>query len=397
MEQTSLEQLIAHQEGQTLEFKREFSTDIVKEVVAFANTEGGVILIGIDDDGAVVGLEDDLQRLEERIVNLCRSRCQPAILPSIEMTQLEGKQILVVRVEEGRRKPYKANEVTYVRVGSTCRHANRDEEYRMFIESGEIVFEQTPVQGATFADLDRPKLAHYVELRAPGAVTVNQMPLERLALRLGFVCEEGEELVPTVAGLLLFGQYPQLALPQSGISAVRFLGTDLADPLLDRAEIEGTLDQLIVQAAQFVRRNERVAAVFGTDFPSRTDMPEYPIWSVREVLANAVSHRDYSVRGQRVMLRMFDDRLEVFNPGGLMPGVTLEELERMEVVPPRRNPLLVRVLREWGIVEEVGRGLTRIRREMQEHGSGEPVFRADRRSFTVILPARVIRKEELQG
>jgi ATP-dependent DNA helicase RecG len=94
---------------------------------------------------------------------------------------------------------------------------------------------------------------------------------------------------------------------------------------------------------------------------------------------------------------MFDDRLEVFNPGGLMPGVTLEELERMEVVPPRRNPLLVRVLREWGVVEEVGRGLMRIRREMQEHGSGEPVFCADRRSFTVILPARVTTKEELQG
>lgn len=146
-----------------------------------------------------------------------------------------------------------------------------------------------------------------------------------------------------------------------------------------------------------MRRNERVAAVFGKDFPSRTDVPEYPTWSVREVLANAVSHRDYSVQGQRVMLRMFDDRLEVFNPGGLMPGVTLEELERMEVVPPRRNPLLVHVLREWGVVEEVGRGLMRIRREMQEHGSGVPVFRADRRSFTVILPARVTTKEELQG
>lgn len=186
-------------------------------------------------------------------------------------------------------------------------------------------------------------------------------------------------------------------MPEWGLSALRISGLEIVDPIADRVECEGTADQLIEQGEAFVRRNLRVAAVFEDtgQYIQRQDVPEYPIFAAREAIANAVAHRDYS-SPERITLRMFDDRLEVFNPGGLVSGLSLDELLQKGGRSAPRNRVMADFLRERGKMETVGRGLLRIQREMRKLGSEPPIFRDERTHFIVILPSRHKSIPELQ-
>ncbi|RMF28295.1 MAG: hypothetical protein D6759_16125 [Chloroflexi bacterium] len=258
----------------------------------------------------------------------------------------------------------------------------------MSLESSYTEYERTPVAEASLEDLNLARLQAYIERRAPGAIQLNGLRPSDVAVSWGLARREVGRVVPTVAGLILFGLDPQRERPQWGLGAVRIHGTELTDPIVDRADLEGTADRLIEQALAFVRRNMRVAAIFEEEKSARRrDLPEYPLGAVREVLTNAVAHRDYSSTG-RILLRVFTDRLEVTNPGGLPPDLTLEEITQRGGASYPRNPIIARVLREWGYMEEVGRGLIRIRREMEALGSEPPRFEANRVRFTVVLPSR---------
>jgi ATP-dependent DNA helicase RecG len=234
-----------------------------------------------------------------------------------------------------------------------------------------------------------PRLQKYLEQRSPGAITINGISPQQLAVGLGLATTRGESAVPTVAGLMIFGLHPQWAMPEWSLSALRISGLDITDPIADRAECEGTADQLIEQGEAFVRRNLRVAAVFEDtgQYIQRQDVPEYPLFAAREAIANAVAHRDYSLP-ERITLRIFDDRLEVSNPGGLIGGLRLEELLQEGGRSMPRNRIIADFLRERGKMETVGRGLLRIQREMRELGSEPPVFRDERTRFVVVLPSR---------
>jgi ATP-dependent DNA helicase RecG len=196
------------------------------------------------------------------------------------------------------------------------------------------------------------------------------------------------DYAPTVAALVLFGEYPPRFLPQCAINAIHFRGHDLSGSMIvDRQLIQGTAPEMIEQAVDFVRRNMRVGGVIQGIY--RQDFPEYPEEAVREAVINAVIHRDWSIQ-QKILLKMFDDRLEIENAGGLPGGVTLELLLQ-NPRPYPRNPLIVDTLYEFwrrtGFVEQAGSGLPRIRRVLRELGAGEPVFWADPMSFRVTLPA----------
>ena len=396
MREETLGQLIKQGEGQTVEFKREFTTDVGKEIVAFANTDGGVIIIGVDDDGRIVGVEGKPRKIEERVMGVCRTNCQPPLTPQVEIAVLDGQPLVVISVAEGERL-YSANNICYVRAGSTSRRAMVDELHRLALKTTPEVFERTPVRGKTWADLDLPRLQEYLEQRSPGATTVNNLSPQQLAVGLGLATIRGESAIPTAAGLMLFGLHPQWAMPEWGLSALRISGLDITDPIADRVECEGTADQLIEQGEAFVRRNLRVAAVFEDtgQYIQRQDVPEYPLFAAREAIANAVAHRDYGFP-ERITLRMFDDRLQVGNPGGLVGGLRLEELLQRGGRSVPRNRIMADFLRERGKMETVGRGLLRIQREMRELGSEPPVFRDEGTHFVVVLPSRHRSIPELQ-
>jgi ATP-dependent DNA helicase RecG len=387
VKRAEIERVILAGEGPGVEFKEQFTTSVDREMVAMLNAGGGVILIGVSDDSTVVGLKDTPQRLEERVMGLCRTSIAPPFTPDVQAVPLPEGTVLVLRVPEGKQKPYTANSICYVRAGSTTRRARPEELRSLSFEAEYTRFERMPVSGFALEDLNLARLQDYVEERAPGSMHVNGLRLSDVAVSWGLALRQGESVLPTVAGVLLFGLQPQRLSPQWGVGAVRLDGTELSNPILDRADLEGTADQLVDAALAFVRRNTRVAALFPADEAQRLDLPEYPLAAAREALTNAIVHRDYS-RGGRVMLRMFQDRLEVQNPGGLPEGLTLQDVVERGGFSYPRNPTLARVMRDWGRMEEVGRGLLRIRRELEALGSGPPIFQSDQREFLALLPSR---------
>ncbi len=260
---------------------------------------------------------------------------------------------------------------------------------RLKIEDGAIggSVESAPVPGATFADLDPAKVAAYLatlEEESDDRTDGNDNPETRLAdLGLVRAAAPGVDFVPTTAAILLFGKQPGRFLPQASVKLAHFRGTEVDGPIVDRKEVFGTLDKIIEDTARFVSNNMRIPARIQGLY--REDMPDYPLVAVREAITNALAHRDYSISGQKVAVRVFDDRLEVESPGGLAGPVTLENLGRKRY---SRNPLLARLMYELRLVEEMGTGIRRMRRALAEIGSPPPRFETDFSSFTAVLPAR---------
>jgi len=201
-------------------------------------------------------------------------------------------------------------------------------------------------------------------------------------LEVGALTETGE---PTVAGVLLFGQEPQFYLPQSGLVFVRFAGTEPRGPeglpgYSRREEIRGPLPRLIEETWKVIWEEMRVAAVVkGLE---REEHTEYPPFAVREALVNAVCHRDYRLKGRRIEVRMFDDRLEVISPGGLPGYITIDNIVDEHF---SRNPRIVGGLFQWGYIEELGLGIDRMIEDMVQAGHPPPEFKATPYSFTVTL------------
>ncbi len=397
MTMDEVRQLLTQPEGSTLEFKQRWTRDTPREIVALANGRGGTIILGVSNalPRQIIGLEESFDEVEGMILNSLRDRVQPIMhpLPQIDSVFIDDKYVLVILVPESQIKPLAINGQRIVRRGSHTETATREEERRMFQESREVSFEHSLIPNARYEHLAARKIESYLQARISRAET---RPPQELLVSLGLV-REGD-YAPTVAAMVLFGEYPPRFLPQCALNAVRVRGLSLdTNIFVDRELIEGTAAELIERAVQFVTRNMRVGGVIGAVF--RQDIPEYPETAVREAVINAVIHRDYSIQ-QMILLRMFDDRLEIENAGGLPSGVTLEMLLQ-NPRPYPRNPLMVRTLYEFwqglGLIEALGGGIPRIRRALRELGAGDPVFWADSMSFRVTVPAKSLdqpREEE---
>jgi ATP-dependent DNA helicase RecG len=237
--------------------------------------------------------------------------------------------------------------------------------------------------GTTPAELDPEKLAAYLRLLEEVAdERTTYQNQEKLLQKLGILREINGNFQPTATAIMMFGKSPQDFVPHSTLKLAHFQGEDVTGMILDRAELYGTLDKMIEEAALFVKRNMRVLGKIEGLY--REDIPEYPVTAVREAVINAVAHRDYAIEGQKVIIRMFDNRLEVESPGGLVPPVTLDTLGQKRY---SRNPILTRIMYEMRLVEEMGTGIKKIRRALSEIGSPPPTFSTDGDSFTVVLPA----------
>jgi ATP-dependent DNA helicase RecG len=238
--------------------------------------------------------------------------------------------------------------------------------------------DRTPVVSAELEDLDMAALGAYLSGRAPALV--HELALESAAARLGLLSRQGARVLPTASALYAFGSLPQLVNPEWGVGAVQVRGLTLSDPITARADIEGNLPQLLQQAIDFVSDHTRALA---EDFES-----DYPLNAVREALVNALVHRDLRRTG-RVLVRLFDDRIEVWSPGGPPEGVNdLAELTEEGGVSLPRNPLLASVARHLGLGEQLGRGLISMRRAFA--GSAHKLeLRVSPRDVLAILPSRL--------
>lgn len=387
MEIEELKNLIRLGESETLEFKKSLSAqnDALKTASAFANGAGGWILFGVKDDGEITGLTIGSNTLEN-LAQAFQQSTDPVIYPSLTTIEISGKNALAVRVPEGSDKPYTFNGVAYKRVGRATQPLRRSEYERLLLEKHANGYETLPAVGARWQELDQEQIESFLSARAPraasaGAELAVRAVTEKLATR------SGDELVPTIAGWLAFSVNPQTLNPAWGITALVFRGKVFQrEALVLRQDLTGSASALIDAAVAFVSRNMRIFPVLPEGQTRRIDFPEYDLTAVREAAANAVAHRDYRAH-EPIQLRMFEDRLELQNPGPLSGNLTIAQVTAGGVTRAR-NPVLAQILLAQGYMERAGFGLAFIKQKMLQLGAPPPNFESDLAHFLVRLWAR---------
>ena len=401
MTKTELLELIGNGENSGVEFKRDVLTNdqLAKELVAFSNLEGGMVLLGVDDDQAVVGLTR--RDLESWVMTTCRDKIRPGIIPYFEVIRgvEPGRDVAIVRVPRGRdvHSQWHHNKNTYfIRVGSQSREPTPEELGRLFQQRGTFRADLRPVSGATMADFDVRRLKDYF-----GRIRQQDVPDEAdesgwrtLLVNTEIMVEEGV----TLSGLLLFGKTPNRYLPQAGISAAAFPGTEKDYATNERVVLRGAMVPLmgqrgdileaglVDQALEFVRRNTPIVASIDPD-GRRVDRPTYPVEAVREAVVNALIHRDYLLANSDIELAIFRNRLEVISPGKLPNGITPDRIRAG--TRAARNQLLKDVMWDYGYLEHMGMGVPRkIIRGMYEHNRTDPDLEEVEETFCVRLYAQ---------
>ena len=309
---------------------------LADEIAAFANAEGGVLLLGVTDAGAVQGMSrKQLDALERMVVEICTDAIKPPLYPFIAKRELTtDTPFLLVNIPKGHAL-HRSPGGGYRRVGSSARRLSVDEQLRLAqlrAQTRFISFDRQIVPDTGLGTLD---VEYWRPLISAEGATNPQAALSQL--RLLAYDHEG---VPrsTVTGILLCTRKPHQWLPQAAISAACYDGTDRASQQVDASEITGPLNRQIDDTMLFVRRNMRVAA---RKLPGRVDIPQYSLRAVFEAVVNAVAHRDYAIKERRIRLAMFEDRLEITSPGELPNGMTIDA---MPVTQATRNEALASAL-----------------------------------------------------
>lgn len=377
--------------------RRDTPKRLFEPLSAFANrTGGGILLFGVDEerDFEIVGA-GDVQKLQSDIGSLASNAMEPVLRLEFSVERIEDKTIVAVEVPEvaAARRPcyYKTAGMqggSYIRVGNSNRRMTDYEIFGYVSAREQYKFDQEPVQNATMADLDDQRLEDYIarlRRQRPNAPYLRQSVQDVLA-QLRIVSKAGDVLRPTLAGLLMFGKYPQGSEPQLVVTFVQYYGTTEAEltprgeRFLDDHKFEGTIPEVVETAVNQVLANMRKSTLIEGLW--RRDIPEYPEVAVREAVINAVAHRDYSryVRGSHVRIRLFADRLEIQSPGGLYGNVTEETLEHEQST---RNPTLIRLMEDLRLVENRGSGIGTMIEAMRAANLEPPRFKDNRSSFLV--------------
>lgn len=349
-----IEDLLMRSEGKTLEFKRDISSpkNILKTLTAFANTAGGVLLIGIEDNSrAVLGLDNPLDE-EERLCSLIADSIEPRLVPSVELVNWKGRTLLAVEVYPSAMRPHWLKSLgiesgVLVRVGSTNRQADRPLTAEMRRSALNLSYDEEPMPDINPEALDfRVASGLFAGLRE-----WNESTLETLHL----VIRHQGRLVPTVGGILLFGIERERYFPDAWIQCGRFGGTDKAR-ILDQLEIRTHLPIALNDAFEFVKKHASRSAEFGE--LRRKDVWNVPLDAVREALTNSIAHADYSQTGAPIRVAIFDNRIEIENPGLLTGGLTIGDVR--EGVSKLRNRVIGRIFKELNLIEQWGSGFQRM-------------------------------------
>ena len=367
--------------GQLLELMPQPDAETLAEtLVAFANADGGTILVGLGSAG--MPLEEIEPEHLEALLSRAQSMCRPPIKTEWQQLDTHLGTIIAISVPHSPELHSLLDGRVLLRSGSNNRPLGGAEIRHLASAKGAGDYEKEPVPGTTMADLDEAVIAEYVNKRRLRSPRGEKLDGAELLLDSGAIDAAG---TPTVAGLLLFGRNPQRFLPQSSAVFVRFAGTEPHSRnglpgYTRREEISGPLSQIIENLWNIIWEEMRhETAIPGL---AREEQPEYPPSAVREALVNAVCHRDYHLTGRRVEVRMFENRLEIISPGGLPGHITLDNIVEEHF---SRNPRLVRGLFYWGYIEELGLGIDRMIEDMLRAGHPAPQFESRPFSFTVTL------------
>jgi predicted HTH transcriptional regulator len=374
--------LLSRHEGKTLEFKRDLSSPegVLKALVAFANTSGGVLLLGVEDRTKKVrGIRDVLAE-EERLANLVSDSISPKLIPNMEVMPWRKTQVLAVEIYPSSSRPHHLNrlgpkEGVFVRLGSTNRLADSFliEEMRRHVQISS--FDEQPMPNLNSEAIDfRAASEYFKPIRK-----LTEQGLQSIKVTARY---QGR-IVPTIGGLLLFGVARLKHFPDAWIQAGRFAGHDRRR-ILDSTDVRSHLPGAVEDVITFLRKHMSREAVIGS--VKRTDLWTFPIVAIREAIINAIVHADYSQHGSPIRVALYDDRLEIENPGLLLPGLTIEDIQKS--VSKLRNRVLGRVFQELGLVEHWGSGIQRMTTACHDRGLDNPRFEEIGTHFRVTLFAK---------
>ena len=404
MNKTELLEIIGNGENSGVEFKRDDAhpDSLAKEMAALLNLEGGVVLLGVEDNGAISGLTRGREEAERWVMDIARQNLQPEIIPLWRSVAMDdGRVVGVIGLPgDSPGKPYKAKRgsawIAFVRVGSTSREATREEEGRLYQSSRLVRYDIKPVPEMGIESLDLNRVDNYfrdiLKRKTPDRADVEGW--RRLLLNTDLLAASGGATFATVASLLLFGENPNRRLPQAGVTATAFPRTEKDYDTTDEELIRGPLVSLLSRRGRPTEKGvidrtvDFVAKNMGTtawlEGGRRHRKKALPLDAVRESVVNAAAHRDYTIVGTDIEVSLYRDRLEVISPGRLPNGVTVEKMK--EGLRVARNELLKEILRDYGYVEHLGMGVrNRIIESMRAHNGTEPDLIEEEYRFIVRL------------
>jgi len=411
MLKSELLEIIANGENSGVEFKRDDlrPEQLGKEIVALANFQGGRVLLGVEDDGTISGIQR--ADLETWVMDTVFGRyVHPLILPFYEEVELDdGMRVAVVSITQGTAKPYvlrnNQREEIYIRLGSTSRLATREQQARLFEIGGMLHSEILPVSGTSVDNLDHERLADYlVNIAGDAQAPASQEDWQRRLCGLGLMVErEDGAPVCTLAGLVLFGRSPRRSLRQAGVRWMSFVGDSKDYQAQDDALLDAPLTALwegrpgagrqLIEAGLIERLADRMRPFISEEGIAsnaglrRETEYRYPLDAIREAILNALVHRDWT-RAIEVEVVNYSDRLEVTSPGALQNSMTIDKMLAGQRSP--RNPIIVEIMRDYGYVDMRGMGVRRKIVPLTLDYSGKDAsFELTDDFLRVVIPARL--------
>lgn len=325
MQQSELLELIDKGEDSKTQFKKDITNAIqlAQEMVAFSNSKGGFIIVGVDDAGNIAGLDsNDIRRLNQLISNSANENVKPPITPLSEIIKVGDKKVLVIEIKEGVNKPYcTAEGIYFTKVGSDKRKISQEELMRLFQESGKIYADEMIVHDSSANDIDKELFYSFYEKQYGENIEAAGMPFDKILENLNLARENKLNL----AGLLLFGKNPQRYEPVFLIKAVCFFGNEMGGTQYrDSEDIDGNISKQYRNGMAFLLRNlKKIQKGKNFNTPGVLEVSEI---ALQEILVNALIHRDYFINAP-VRILIFDNRIEIDSPGKLPNNMTLENIK----------------------------------------------------------------------
>src|SRR5665648_187243 len=383
----NLPHLIKTGESDTIEFKEKFDDRTIESAVAFANTKGGIIFIGISDKNNIKGIKIGKETLNQWTNQISQST-DPRIIPELEEIKIDGKTVIAVKVKENPIKPISTKGKCLKRVDSSNRAMSAQEVAQMHLHSTGMSWDKYPANDAKLSDIDLENVKRYIKkAKETGRKKIgdNEEPMQ--VLEKMSLITQGQ---PTWAAILLFSKETNKFISQAAIHCGRFKERTI---VIDDRMVVGTVFEQIDEAMDFIRKNINVEFVM-TGKPERDQIWDYPLEALREALINAVCHRDYTIFSN-IEVRIYDDKLIIRSPGFLPYGITLEELYRPHS-STLRNKGLAEVLYDTELIERWGSGIEKIQQHCLDAGLSEPTFQ-ESQGFQVVFRKDVYAEEYLHS
>jgi len=391
-----IKELIKIGESETVEFKKSTGEwkEIVETISAFANTKGGVILVGVDEKKEICGVSIGKGTIED-LTNKILNNTEPKIYPEMSLKTFNRKKIIAIRVESYPYDVVLAFGKPYKRVGKSTVKMSKDEYEKMIIEKykEEIRFDSQICKEASFKNIDKNLVKNFLKKAniERGLDIEPNLPVKEALTRLKLI-KDGKL---TNSAILLFCNNPQNFFIQAEVKCVRFKGIDVTGVMIDMKNIGGNLIQQVIETEKFIFNNISLRAWLEDRKIERQEKWEYPPKAIREALVNAIAHRDFR-SSSKVQVRIFDDRIEFWNPGRLPDGWTVETLKRKHESKPF-NPLIASAFFWIKYIEEVGTGTNKIIDWCKEWGLPEPDFEYTGTSIVVTLRKSKLTEEYLRS